>query len=60
MEAKGLHLFLCLRFVAHISNVCVIGNICVKLSQIFRKTQETKKTIVNNSQKQKSETVKNK
>lgn len=41
MEAKDFHLLLCLRLVVNISNGCFIGNIFVKLSQIFRKTQET-------------------
>lgn len=49
MEAKGFHLFLVVRLAVHISNGCFIGNIFVKLSQIFRKTQETLKIIVNNS-----------
>ena len=49
MEAKDFHLLLCLRLAVHISNWYFIGNIFVKLSQIFRKTQETLKTIVNNS-----------
>lgn len=40
MEAKGFHLF-CVRLAVHISNGYSIGNIFVKLSQIFRKTQET-------------------
>lgn len=60
MEAKGFHLFLVVRLAVHISNGCFIGNIFVKLSQIFRKTQETLKIFVNNSQKRKNETVKNK
>lgn len=60
MEAKDFHLLLCLRLAVHVSNGYFIGNIFVKLSQIFRKTQETQKTFVDNSQKQKNETVKNK
>lgn len=49
MEAKDFHLLLCLRLTVRISNWYFMGNIFVKLSQIFRKTQETLKTIVNNS-----------
>lgn len=60
MEAKDFYLLLCLRLAVHISNWYFIGNVFVKLSQIFRKTQETQKTFVDNSQKQKNETVKNK
>ena len=41
MEAKDFHLLLCLRLAVPVSNGYFTGNIFVKLSQIFRKTQET-------------------